>query len=287
MQTLPWIVAIAVLATLLLTLLGVWAYQRPKKKPMVLPSEWALTPRPVFSTDERRVYRLLREALPHHVLLSKLPLVRFCQPTEPDEVRYWFDLLGTSHVTFAVCSANGRVLAAIDLDNERGNSRRGMQIKQSVLSACRVRYLRCPVDQLPSVAELQLLVPTSGAPARAPQPASPAPASTLKQARSTLSHTVASRRAERTALWQDSTVFQDSFFAPDARDGAGSSEFAPPGGPTAGRRGASARPLNADSRADSHADSRHDDPAERDLDDGLADGAIVVDAPEYARPTRG
>jgi len=34
-----------------------------------------------------------------------------------------------SHVTFAVCSANGRVLAAIDLDTDRGNSRRVMQIK--------------------------------------------------------------------------------------------------------------------------------------------------------------
>ena len=39
--------------------------------------------------------------------------------------------------------------------------------------------------------------------------------------------TVASRRAQRTALWQDSSVFQDSFFAPDSRqDSLGNSEFA-------------------------------------------------------------
>lgn len=278
MQTLPWIVAIAVLATLLAVVLGVWAFKRPTTKPLALPTEWALAPRPVFSTDERRVYRLLREALPHHVLLSKLPLVRFCQPTEPSEVRYWFDLLGSSHVTFAVCSANGRVLAAIDLDTERGNSRRVMQIKQSVLSACRVRYLRCPVDQLPSVAELQLLVPSSGAPSRAPQPASPAPAaSNLHQARSTLSHTVASRRAERTALWQDSTVFQDSFFAPDARDGFGNSEYAPLPGAAPPRRGAAPAPARANLPRDAR--TGHDD-------DGLGDGAIVIDTPEYSRPMR-
>jgi len=125
-------------------------------------------------------------------------------------------------VTFAVCSANGRVLAAIDLDAERGNSHRIQQIKQSVLSACRVRYLRCPADHLPSVAELQLLVPHSGAASRAPQPPH-----TLHQARDTLASTVANRRAERTALWQDSTLFQDSFFAPDSRlDAFASSEFA-------------------------------------------------------------
>jgi hypothetical protein len=54
----------------------------------------------------------LREALPHHIVLSKLPLVRFCQPNDPGEVQFWYDLLGTNHVGFAICSANGRVLAA-------------------------------------------------------------------------------------------------------------------------------------------------------------------------------
>src|SRR5215510_11164975 len=96
-------------------------------------------------------------------------MVRFIQPNDPAQVRYWYDLLGAIHVTFAVCSANGRVLAAIDLDTDRGNSRRVLQIKQSVLAACRVRYLRCPVDHLPSVPELQLLVPQSTASARGPQ----------------------------------------------------------------------------------------------------------------------
>jgi hypothetical protein len=261
MQTLPWIVALVALA-LLAVVLSLWAFKRQPKKVVSLPTDWALTARPVFSTDERRVYRLLREALPHHIVLSKLPLVRFCQPTDPSEVRYWFDLLGTSHVTFAVCSANGRVLAAIDLDTDRGNSRRLMQIKQSVLSACRVRYLRCPVDQLPSVAELQLLVPSSGSVARGPQPA-PAPATNLHNARDNLSNTVASRRAERTALWQDSTVFQDSFFAPDSRDGFSSSEFPP------SRSGGLRRDSSApDSQLDSLSGSDNEDI-----------GGVVVDHP--------
>ena len=274
MQTLPWIVALTALV-LLAAVLGVWAMNRKPKKSVELPTEWALAARPVFSTDERRVYRLLREALPHHIVLSKLPLVRFCQPTDPNEVRYWFDLLGSSHVTFAVCSANGRVLAAIDLDTDRGNSRRVMQIKQSVLSACRVRYLRCPVDQLPSVAELQLLVPSSGAPARGPQPA-PAPAATLHRARSSLSNTVASRRAERTALWQDSTVFQDSFFAPDSRDGFSSSEFAPLSGSSATRslqrRGENSSYGGLDDAPDTL-------PGDNPDGDG---GGVVVDAPKLS-----
>ena len=100
MQIVPWIVLTAVLVLALITL-GIWALRPRRMAPVApLPTEWALTARPVFSTDERRVYRLLREALPHHIVLAKLPLVRFCQPADPSEVRYWYDLLGASHVAF-------------------------------------------------------------------------------------------------------------------------------------------------------------------------------------------
>jgi hypothetical protein len=111
---LPWTVALAALVILAAVLVAWRVTRRQAPQPQPLPAEWALAPRPVFSTDERRIYRQLREALPHHVVLSKLPLVRFCQPSDPNEVRYWYDLLGAIHVTFAICSANGRVLAAID-----------------------------------------------------------------------------------------------------------------------------------------------------------------------------
>jgi hypothetical protein len=211
---LPWILASVVLVALVAIVLAWRLPRRRAQQPKPLPTEWALAPRPVFSTDERRVYRQLREALPHHIVLSKLPLVRFCQPSDPNEVRYWYELLGSIHVTFAICSANGRVLAAIDLDTDRGNSRRVTQIKQSVLGACRVRYLRCPVDNLPSIAELQLLVPQAAAASRGPQPAPG------HRQPSTEGHAEASqtpRRRERATLWQDSSFFQDSFFAPDNR----------------------------------------------------------------------
>jgi len=192
-------------------------------------------------------------------VLSKLPLVRFCQPNDPQEVRFWYDLLGSIHVTFAICSANGRVLAAIDLDTDRGNSRRVLQIKQSVLAACRVRYLRCPVDHLPSIPELQLLVPHSTA-ARGPQPAP-----SIHQARDSLSNTVASRRRERTALWQDSSVFQDSFFSPDSRADSGHpSTFGPLSATAAAMR-----------QARSEAADR---PSPESPDDIVG---VVVDSPRY------
>lgn len=210
---LPWMVGLTVLCVALAVTVTLRLVRARRQRALPLPTEWSLAPRPVFSSEERRVYRQLREALPHHIILSKLPLVRFCQPNDPQEVRYWYELLGSIHVTFAICSANGRVLAAVDLDTDRGNSRRVMQIKQSVLGACRVRYMRCPVDHLPSAAELQLLVPQSVASSRGPQPAP----SRSPRTRDEAQRENPSRRRERTALWQDSSFFQDSFFAPDNR----------------------------------------------------------------------
>ncbi|MBA4177638.1 MAG: hypothetical protein C0505_13945 [Leptothrix sp. (in: Bacteria)] len=202
----PWSPVLLVIALLLTAALVVMRLRR-RSSTSDLPTDWALTARPVFSAEERRLYRQLRDALPHHVVLSKLPLVRFCQPTHPDQVRYWYRLLGASHVTFAICSTNGRVLAAVDLESDRVTSMRAQRIKTSVLEACRVRYLRCGPDDVPSAAELQSLLPLPVLTAR--MATVPLPVS---QSRDRLTSTVASRRQERANLWQDST-FADSRYS--------------------------------------------------------------------------
>lgn len=204
----PWIATAA--AILLMPILTYLVLRSRRASTGPLPNKWAITARPVFSAEERRIYRVLREALPHHIILSKLPLVRFCQPTRAEKRRYWFELLGNHHVTFAVCSANGRVLAAIDLDTERGQTARVLKIKQAVLEACRVRHATYTAGYLPSLNELQLLVPQVSPP---PRPA--APSSPLNEARESLATTVANRRAQRSA--SADSAFQDSFFAPNSR----------------------------------------------------------------------
>lgn len=249
---------------------GVLSWRQSRLKP--LPSKWGLSARPVFSAGERLVYRHLREALPHHAVLAKLPIVRLCQPDDPGTVRYWYDLLGSVQVAFAVCSANGRVLVAIDLENERGFSRRATQIKQAVLAACRIRYLCCTVEGLPSSAELQLLVPSSSAQARGPQPQpQPMPSEELHVARHALASAVANRRAERSTLWHDSAVFQDSFFAPDSRhDGFAPSEYT-------GLAAAGVGPVALE--ASTVGAFRHTAPAAPETaDENL--GGIVIDSPE-------
>ncbi len=135
-----------------------------------LPKRWELSPRPVFSHYERRLYKHLQQALPHHVILAKLPLVRICQPSRPGRVRYWFDLLGSVHVGFVVCSPAGRAMAALDLDDGRPTAARTQRIKEQVLRACHLPYLRCIPGHWPNYTELQQLVPEVVAPAAPARP---------------------------------------------------------------------------------------------------------------------
>ncbi|PXW96974.1 uncharacterized protein DUF2726 [Sphaerotilus hippei] len=177
-----------------------------------LPEEWPLVQRPIFTPEERALYRQLRAALPHHTVLAKLPLVRICQPSDRETLRYWFNLLGPIHVSFVVCSDNGRILAAIDIERpSRPSTPRVATIKQSVLEACRIRYVTCRSDQLPSAAELQMLVPSVGDNLR---PVVPDMLRDLKAPHSTVAQAARSRYAAE-SQWYDSGFAQDSFFSPE------------------------------------------------------------------------
>ncbi len=302
---LPWIIA-GLSALAVIGLAAALVLRRPRRERKPLPTEWSLNPRPVFSADERRVFRLLREALPHHVVMCKLPVVRFCQPSEARDVRYWYELLGGISVNFAICSPNGRVLAAIDLETERPGSSRSLQIKQAVLAACRIRYLRTTVDNLPSATELQLLVPYSNQGSRAsmaPMPRAaqpPVPAAAPRRA-------APATAASRNTLWNDSPVFSDSFFAPDSRFDAFSGEtmqasLAPPPPASSEPRARGYRPRAGAAEVPSgFRDSQLRDPREprdtafrdsqfsRDFptlpgEIGEPDiGGVVVDSPRYGR----
>ena len=192
-----------------------WRNHRRKAEPS-LPTEWSLTSRPVFGLHERRVHRQLHEALPQQVILAKLPLVRFCHPTDPAQVRFWFDLLGAIHVSFAVCSASGRVLAAIDVEEGRKPSPRSMQIKRAVLSACHIRYVRYTADQTPSVPELQLLVPATPAAMTPPLPLAPGAVMGGGFSPAVVGVDAFRKRTRPANGWPDSRPHKDSSFGRDS-----------------------------------------------------------------------
>lgn len=216
-----------------------WLGHRAGRRRVVhpLPAVWSVDPRPVLNADERQAMRHLRDALPHNMILAKLPLVRLCQPRDTEQQQYWFELLGNLHVSFAICSANARVLAVIDLESARGHSARAAKIKQSVLAACRIRYVSCKASNMPPPSDLELLLRPQGqstvrlAPLSPPAPAVvpiAKPAEKLQHAQTHLADTVRTRRATRPYRVPDSMFAQDSFFAPASQiDTAANSDFPP------------------------------------------------------------
>lgn len=192
-----------------------FARARAPRQGQAQPQDWAISARPVFTAEERVLHRALTVALPQQVILAKLPLVRFCQPLNPERSAYWYELLQPLHVAFAVCSSNGRVVAAIDLQTPA--NRRQLQRKAGALEACGIRYVICQPSALPTPQDIA----NWGLVADATQPASlpprPAAQPSIAQAGEQLARTVRQRRAERQARWQDSGFASDSFFAPDSR----------------------------------------------------------------------
>ena len=207
--------ALAGLVGSLFAVVAWWLLQRNRSAPR-LPESWAVSRRPVLGAAEQRLYQHLRLAFPHHLIAPKLALVRLCQPNEASEVRYWYELLGSSLVTFAVCSPDGDVLLAIDLESDRPRSRRSTRIKHSVLEACGIHHLSLTAEAFPAMSELRALPPFGLVAGDGRSASRPSPVPQLSAARAQLASTVAARRAQRGPRWQESGLFQDSFFSQDA-----------------------------------------------------------------------
>ncbi len=280
-----WIAALLIAVGAALGGLAAWAWAPPRRRLSPLPKDWTLAARRVLNADERRVYNQLRLALPKYIVLPKLPLVRLCQPDTPDQVKFWYELIGAVHVTFAVCNPNGHVLLVIDLDSTRSHSRRSTRIKESVLAACGIQRLHCAADDLPSIDALRSLMndqaqdSSVGEPINAPfmaplMPLVVSPVSdafgSLEKSPDTLPGPAAPRavatpatpdnstadvsHADRSATWQDPSVFLDSFFTSDDRPGSAPESESQPelvdGPPAAGSSTHVDGPVVSDDEAD-------------------------------------
>lgn len=211
---------IATLAMCLGVALGWWSQVRHRSQVKRWPTSFKLHARPVFSTDERLLYRELKAALPQHVVLAKVNLLRFCQSASEREARLWFERLQSANVSFAICTPNGTVVSVIDIEtpNKRG-SVRTQRLKEAVLETCRIRYVRCLSGHWPKPALLTTWALGGSLEADAGVVHTTnhgfSDTSPLGLARTELAQKLTRRRAERASLFQDSSFASDSFFATD------------------------------------------------------------------------
>lgn len=254
MTVLVWSIGLAFLGGAFAAWAGLlWSRRRQAQ---AWPHEWSISARPIFTAHERVLHRQLTSTLPDHVVLAKLPLLRFCQAVTLEQGPYWYEMLGPLYVSFAICNPGGRVLVAIDVEAEGADSR-ASRLKGAALQACRIRHVRLRPDMLPSPADVLAWVGDLGAAQRAAQ----AEAARLERAGEQLAQTVRKRRAERQSQWQD------SFFAPDSRfdDLIASRPMSSLLDDPPGRADAEPRPSGGASRLEAPAGPRADPKLDADL----------------------
>jgi len=198
------------------TFLGrAWQQYATKAARRRWPARWNLNARPLFTVHERALYRDLRAALPNHTVLAKVSLLRFCQAAEAGDAKAWYDRLQALHVSMAICTANGVVVSVIDIETQPGKTaRRSQRMKEAVLEACRIRYVRCLPGQWPAP---PLLAGWALGPAGTSGDFAQFSPERLHDAGDQLARKLKQRRAERAARWAESGFAHDSFFAGDSR----------------------------------------------------------------------
>ena len=88
-----------------------------------MPSKWPLAARALMTNEEYEVFKWLRATFHDHLLMVKLPVLRFTVPVSKDKNGgggRWQELLGGVYCTFTVCTANGNVVGCVDVPGKRG-----------------------------------------------------------------------------------------------------------------------------------------------------------------------
>ena len=123
-----------------------------------LPSKWPLTSRVLMTNEEYEVFKWLLAAFHDHMVMVKLPALRFSVPVSKDEnggAARWQELLGGVYCTFTVCTSNGNVVGCVDVPGKRGLNKSNRQLKESLLSDCRIGYTVVRSASLPQVSAMR------------------------------------------------------------------------------------------------------------------------------------
>lgn len=120
-----------------------------------IPSEWLLNPRGLVTTDEQKVWNWLREVFPDHVVMVKVPVMRFTLPSSQTKGNNWHELLNNVYCTFTVAATDGKVVGCLDVPTKRGPTKSQREMKEDLLAACYIEYSTVRGSDLPSAQALR------------------------------------------------------------------------------------------------------------------------------------
>lgn len=171
-------------AALLAALLLVWlhrvrhrasAEKQRRRDALDTVAAWPPEATRVMTGPERLAHRMLVTALPDHVVLAQVPLVRFLRVPRRHSYAQWLARVGQLSVDLLVCDLSSQVLAAVVLrspsSSERSQRRRERMAR--VLAAAGVKMLVWSEDKLPSPSAAREQLLSAGAPPLQTAPTKP------------------------------------------------------------------------------------------------------------------
>lgn len=134
-----------------------WSYALASGK-MRMPDKWPLTSRVLLTNEEYEVFKWLRGIFDDHLVMVKLPVLRFTLPINKGKNgggARWQHLLEGVYCTFTVCTANGNVVGCVDVPGKRGLNRVNRDLKESLLADCRIAYTVSRSVNLPNAGSMR------------------------------------------------------------------------------------------------------------------------------------
>lgn len=135
-----------------------WWLHKQASESLRLPDKWPLVSRVLITNEEYEVLKWLRATFHDHMVMIKLPVLRFTKPTDLDKNgggKRWQDLLGGVYCTFTICTANGNVVGCVDVPGKRGISKSAREVKESLLEDCRIAYTLVRSTSLPKAGAMR------------------------------------------------------------------------------------------------------------------------------------
>ena len=135
-----------------------WILNRKSSALLRLPRKWPLASRVLVTNEEHEVLNWLRATFPDHLVMIKLPVLRFTVPVDAGRNgggQRWQTLLNSVYCSFTVCTTNGNVVGCVDMPGKRGLSKVSVRLKESLLSDCRIAYTVVRSASLPKSAAMR------------------------------------------------------------------------------------------------------------------------------------
>ena len=132
-----------VLGALLGAAVYAWWLKQKSAVSLRMPRQWPLVSRPLVTNEEYRVLKWLRATFHDHLVMIKVPVLRFTVPVsaeQSDSRQRWQTLLNGVYCTYTVCTANGNVVGCVDVPGKRGLAKASRSLKESLLSDCHIAY---------------------------------------------------------------------------------------------------------------------------------------------------